>query len=256
MPMLWPAVGLACFAGFVRGYCGFGFAMLLALGLMLFLPPIEAVPLALLLDLVTSVGLWRRAGRLADWPRLRRLLCGMVVATALGVGLMASLPTAPMRIAVALLALTGAVALLLRRESPVEAEEPAPARAGSGKKGSWSSVAAGGISGLCMTLASSGGPPLMLYLLHQRLHPKALRATAIMFFAASSTASLIGLTLAAELGRETLIRAAWLVAPALIGNILGQWAFEHSRPRSMRATVAPLLIVLSVWVLAREAGYG
>lgn len=254
MPLMWPAVGLALFAGLVRGYCGFGFAMLLALGLMLSMPPIEAVPLALLLDLVTSVGLWRRAGKLADWPRLRRLLCGMVGATVVGVSVMTALPAAPMRIAVALLALAGALALLLRRDAngPV----PSPAVETGERIGRWPSVVAGGVSGLCMTLASSGGPPLMLYLLHQRLNPVVLRATAILFFAASSTASLIGLGMAGELSRETLIRAAWLLIPALLGNVMGQWVFERSPPRSMKLTVAPLLIALSVWVLAREIGHG
>jgi len=38
---------IAFAAGLVRGYSGFGFAMLMALGLMLRLPPAEAVPVAL-----------------------------------------------------------------------------------------------------------------------------------------------------------------------------------------------------------------
>ncbi|MCS2609571.1 sulfite exporter TauE/SafE family protein [Halomonas dongshanensis] len=244
LPHLWPAVGLACFAGAVRGYCGFGFAMLLALGLMLFLPPIEAVPLALLLDLVTSIGLWHHAVRSADWPRLMRLLVGMLVATVVGVWLIAILPASQLRVAIALLALGGALALLLRRESAIVDSPP--------RMPGPSSVAAGGVSGLCMTLASSGGPPLMLYLLHQRLPPIALRATAILFFAASSSASLIGLGLAGELGRDTLLHAAWLLVPALVGNAIGQWAFERSPPRSLKYTVAPLLMLLSAWVLVRE----
>ena len=41
---------IAFAAGLVRGYSGFGFAMLMALGLMLRLPPAEAVPVALILD--------------------------------------------------------------------------------------------------------------------------------------------------------------------------------------------------------------
>ncbi|WP_198655685.1 sulfite exporter TauE/SafE family protein [Salinicola sp. CR57] len=254
MPLLWPAVALACFAGLVRGYCGFGFAMLMALGLMLFLPPIEAVPLALLLDLITSVGLWRRACRLADWPRLRRLLLGMLVATVVGVSLITSIPASPMRISIALLALAGALVLLWRREpsQALAATDIATSGGATPPPGRLSSIAAGGISGLCMTLASSGGPPLMLYLLHQRMRPVALRATAILFFAASSGASLIGLGLAGGLDGTTLSRAAWLLVPALLGNGLGQWAFERSPPRSLKVTVAPLLIVLSIWVLARE----
>lgn len=246
MPLLWPAMGLACFAGAVRGYCGFGFAMLLALGLMLFLPPLEAVSLALLLDLVASVALWRRACRLADWTRLRCLLAGMVGATVVGVWLISIIPPSPMRIAIALLALAGALSLLLRRESEV---------VGTRDMGTGSTVLAGAVSGLCQTLASSGGPPLMLYLLHQRLMPNTLRATAILFFAVSSSAALIGLAAAGELHEQTLSRGAWLLVPALIGNALGQWAFERSKPRSLRHTVAPLLIVLSVWVLVREAAW-
>lgn len=243
LPMLLPAMALAGFAGAVRGYCGFGFAMLLALGLMLFLPPLEAVPLALLLDLVASAALWRRACRLADWARLRHLLLGMVGATLIGVWLIASVPPAPMRVAIALLALAGALSLLLRRESTVT--EVRPRRAPL-------TLFAGAASGLCQTLASSGGPPLMLYLLHQRVPPNALRATAILFFAVSSSAALIGLGLAGELDGQTLARGAWLLAPALIGNALGQWTFERSPPRSMKWTVAPLLVALSLWVLARE----
>ncbi|WP_223119713.1 sulfite exporter TauE/SafE family protein [Salinicola corii] len=253
MPLLGSAMALACFAGLVRGYCGFGFAMLLALGLTLLLPPIEAVPLALLLDLLTSVGLWRRASRLAEWRLLRRLLCGMLVATAVGVSLMAMLPAAPMRVAIAVLALLGALALLVRRESSANDD---PVVTVSRGQGTWPSVAAGAFSGLCMTLDSSGGPPLMLYLLHRRIPPLKLRAIAILFFAASSSASLIGLEMAGELGRETWVRAAWLLIPALVGNLLGQWFFERSPPRSMKLAVAPLLMVLSLWVLAHEAWQG
>nr|WP_205600959.1 sulfite exporter TauE/SafE family protein [Halomonas socia] len=237
-------MGLALVAGVIRGYCGFGFAMLLALGLMLFLPPVEAVPLALLLDLVTSVGLWRRALRLADWTRLRGLLIGMLLSTLIGIWLLASIPASPMRIVVALLALAGALSLL-QQPAGGESRAPLPTRPVT-------NVAAGSVSGLCMTLASSGGPPLMLYLLQQRLAPLTLRATAIVFFAASSATSLSGLALADALGSETLVRGLWLLAPALLGNALGQWAFERSKPRSLKSTVAPLLIVLSLWVLARE----
>jgi len=41
--------------------------------------------------------------------------------------------------------------------------------------------------------------------------------------------------------------------PALLGNALGQWRFERAPPRSLKSSVAPLLIGLSLWVLIREA---
>ncbi len=58
--MLWL---LAFTAGLVRGFSGFGFSMILALGLMATVPPSVAVPVALLLDLVCSAGLWIGACR-------------------------------------------------------------------------------------------------------------------------------------------------------------------------------------------------
>ncbi len=54
---------LAFAAGLVRGYSGFGFAMLLALGLLTRLTPAQVVPVALMLDLACSVSLWPAALR-------------------------------------------------------------------------------------------------------------------------------------------------------------------------------------------------
>ena len=59
---------IAFAAGLVRGYSGFGFAMLMALGLMLQLPPAEAVPVALILDVACSVTLWPAALRARRMP--------------------------------------------------------------------------------------------------------------------------------------------------------------------------------------------
>lgn len=238
------AAGLTLLAGAIRGYCGFGFAMIVALGLVGELPPTEAVPLALLLDLLASTGLWRRAACQVAWPRLWCLLVGMLVATVAGVGLVSSLPTTALSVAVALLSLSGAVAIMLRSEVAARPAAPCFSRA--------TDMVAGAASGFCMTIASAGGPPLMLYLLHRRLSPAALRATAILFFAASSTASLIGMAGVGIVGVDTLWRAGVLIVPSLAGNALGQWLFERSRPVSLKVTVVPLLVVLSLWVLVRE----
>lgn len=54
---------LAAFAGLVRGYSGFGFAMILALGLLSVRSPADVIPVVLLLDLLCSAGLWPRALR-------------------------------------------------------------------------------------------------------------------------------------------------------------------------------------------------
>ena len=52
---------LAFAAGVVRGHSGFGFAMILALGLLPNLAPTMVIPVVLMLDLIGSVSLWPRA---------------------------------------------------------------------------------------------------------------------------------------------------------------------------------------------------
>lgn len=45
--------------------------------------------------------------------------------------------------------------------------------------------------------------------------------------------------------------AALMLLPSLVGNQLGQWLFRRYRPSGFRRAVAPLLMILSVWVLLR-----
>lgn len=99
---------IAFAAGPVRGYSGFGFAMLMALGLMLRLPPAEAVPVALILDVACSVTLWPAALRAVHGRVLVRLLGGMLLAVPLGAWLLLWLPAHIMAPLVAVLCLCGA----------------------------------------------------------------------------------------------------------------------------------------------------
>lgn len=102
-----------------------------------------------------------------------------------------------------------------------------------------------------MTTASAGGPPLMLYLLNQPLPAAVQRATAILFFALCSSAVLLGLMATGLITGEVLQMAALMLLPSLVGNQLGQWLFRRYRPSGFRRAVAPLLMILSVWVLLR-----
>lgn len=240
---LLPALLIVSFAGAVRGYCGFGFAMIVALGLMLFVAPAQAIVLALLLDLLCSLGLLRRALHHLDAKLLRRLIAGMLLATPVGVGLVAYLPANAIGIGVAAISLLGGVALLRGRRDQGGPPLRPPRYA----------VPAGIASGLAMTIASAGGPPLMLYLLNTTLSPLAMRATAIVFFMASSSCALAGYALAGALDGDILGWGALLLAPALAGGMAGQWLVHRRPPVSLRWSVAPLLIALSLWVLWRQA---
>ncbi|BES73204.1 sulfite exporter TauE/SafE family protein [Marinobacter nanhaiticus D15-8W] len=237
---------IAFVAGALRGYTGFGFAMTMALGLLWFLPPVQVVPTVLMLDILGALGLLRHAWQHADHAILRRLLPAMLVASVIGVLVMHVLPDGPARLLVAFVCLAGALATLIK---PARSHQtPADKRAHDLRF----AVPAGGVSGLAMSMASAGGPPLMAYLAQTTLDAQVARATAILFFIAASMVALTGYTGVGALSANIIGLALFLWPLALGGAALGQWCFRRFPPASFRKLVSPLLIAMAAWLLMKE----
>ncbi|MBK3866277.1 TSUP family transporter [Pseudomonas stutzeri] len=234
-------IWVAFAAGLVRGYSGFGFAMLLALGLLTRLPPAQVVPVALMLDLACSITLWPAALRSFHVPIGSRLILGMLLSVPLGAWLLHLIPAAWMTPIIALLCLLGGLLVLYR---PPAMPAGGPSTAGA--------LPAGLASGLAMTMASAGGPPLILYLLRSGLSAAHLRGTAILFFVASSSCALIGLWLFGIVGRAHLLLAISLLLPALAGNLAGQLLHRYWQPLPMRMVVGAILVLTSAAMLWRS----
>lgn len=232
---------MAFAAGLVRGYSGFGFAMLLALGLLTRLPPSQVVPVALMLDLACSITLWPAALRNFHVPVGTRLISGMLLAVPLGAWLLRLIPAAWMTPIIALLCLLGGLLVLYK-----------PPAVPMGHTNTNGALPAGLASGLAMTMASAGGPPLILYLLRSGLSAAHLRGTAILFFVASSGCSLLGLWLFDIVGREHVMLAVSLLLPALMGNLAGQVLHRYWQPFPMRWVVGVILVLTSAAMLWRS----
>ncbi len=99
-------------AGIIRGYSGFGFAMVAVTSISLVLPPIHVVPLVLILEVLASIKLVPQVWKDIDWHSLRWLLAGSLLATPIGVYLLANVPAEPMRISISLMVLVAAMLLL------------------------------------------------------------------------------------------------------------------------------------------------
>lgn len=236
-------LSLAFVAGVIRGYSGFGFAMILALGLLTRLPPVQVVPVVLMLDLVCSASLWPSALKTFHPAIGGRLLAGMLLAVPLGTLTLARVPERWMAPSVAALCLIGGLLVLLRPPQWVATREPRTGLA----------FPAGLVSGLATSMASAGGPPVMVYLLRSGLAAARLRGTAIVFFALNSACSLVLLWLLGALGQEQLQMAIALLLPALFGSLAGQYLY-HRKPRSTRVFTGVLLVLLSAWILAGSLG--
>ncbi len=220
----------AFLAAVLRGFTGFGFVMAAVPILSLALPPIQVVPLALLLQIEISALDLRQAVRICDRHALAWLVPGMIAGTPIGVAALAALAPGAARVAIGAMILAAVAVLAKGMRLP-----PQPSRLVT--------LTAGLVAGVSNGLAGMSGPPVVTYLLALPLSTAVIRATSIVFFAVTAAAALVPMTWHGLVGRATLV---WSVAalPALfVGARLGRFGFQRS-PATWHRRVA--LVVLGV----------
>lgn len=195
------------FAGLLRGFTGFGFSMAAVPLISLVIAPAQAIPVAVLLQVVLSLAGLREAVRVADRRSVAWLAAGAAAGTPLGVAVLARLDAAEARAAIALL-LLAAIGLLGRG---FRFRRPLPP-AGV--------IGVGLVSGLANGLTGVPGPPVVAFYVASPVPAAVARGSMILFFLLTSlfaTASLVAAGL-----------LTWAAAvPVLAGAPLvfgGSWA--------------------------------
>jgi uncharacterized membrane protein YfcA len=234
--MAWIEIGLASvlivFAGVVRGYSGFGFAVIAALCLNFVFTPIESIVIAITLDLLSSLCLLHGVNAEIDKPLVKKLIAGMLIATPFSLFVVFWISSEALKLLIAGLSMVaGGLIMLDLRLSWLDKRY---------------SLAVGALSGFGMTAGSAGGPPLILYLLNLMMSSSELRATAIVFFMASALTSTVGLTVIGAVNGRLIMTSMALLPSALIGNIIGKKMHQWLPELSPRLTTAPILIGLAL----------
>lgn len=233
------ALAGALAAAFVRGLAGFGLAILLVPVLALAVPPQEAVVVANWLGLMIGlVGLKKIIG--ASEKSALSISALAVVATPLGVWLLAMTAPALARLLIALIALA-AFALVLLPKRPAH---HVPGRIETGATG----IASGVLTGF----AGMPGLPVVPFYLSRAIPPHLARASMMTIFLATATAGVCSaFVLGVATWREPLL--AGLLFPAvLLGNWLGHLAFgkvSDAAWRSFTGGVLGLSALAALWKL-------
>jgi uncharacterized membrane protein YfcA len=225
-------------AGFVRGYSGFGFALITTTSLLLLFTPTEAVPAVLLLDIGASTLLMRQVWRQVSWAAIGWLLLGVFAGTLPGVWLLSRVPAAPMKLAVALCILV-LVGLLRRGRHP----QKAPGRLAA--------VATGILSGLLNGVGAVGGPPAILFFFASPAGAAVSRASLIAFFLGTDLLAATVCLAAGLMSVRALGLAGWLLLPMAAGLLLGSRAFQRTSSKVFRQRVLALLAALALGVVAQ-----
>lgn len=230
------------FAGFVRGFAGFGLSAFLVAGMSLWLSPQSIVPAAMMLEILASVSLLRSVWPHVSWHWIRPLIAGYAVSVPLGVWCLSVLPEQPLRLAVSTIILAMALTLL------------------SGFRPGWGDgigvrLGTGLVAGFMSGLSSVGGMVAATMLFTTSLPAARLRATLIALFFLSASYALIWAGQRGLINRGTLLWAAWLGVPMLIGIMIGRRGFARASESQFRramlgvlAAVAAMGMIRALWV--------
>jgi len=239
VPWIELTVGIAAalIAGVVRGFSGFGSAMILTPALSVLYGPAIAVPISLALELLVTVPLLPGSIRLVEWRRIAVLCLAAFAAVPLGVWLLLTLPPVAMRIAISAVIL-GFVAIL------------AFGWRYHGRPSIAATLATGAASGVLNGASGMAGPPVVFYYLSGSAPAPQVRASLIIYFALVDAVSVAALAIGGTIDRMTLMRALWLTPVFLAAAWLGARAFRHASEAFYRRMALTVLAAIALASLA------
>lgn len=225
-------------AAAVRGLTGFGMAIILVPLLGLVIRPDQAVVLAILLQfLIGPVGI---GAILADAHRQSALLiaaCAML-ATPLGLWLLAGTPPDTARLIIAGIAIAAFLLVIMPKGTPA-----VPGRVAT--------VLTGLIAGVLTGFAAMPGPPVVPYYFRSGLSPVQARASMMLVFFATAIAGTLVSTLFGLATIRLALLTLVLLIPMLLGNKLGSLFFGRISPRAWQSAVALVLGLAGVSAVVR-----
>lgn len=219
-------------AAIIRGYAGFGFAAMAVAGLSIFLPPTSVVPAVLLAEIGAGLTLLPSVWRQTDWFQLRWILLGALIATPIGLALLATLSSFTMRLVISSVIMLAATLIWLGVRI----------RNGGQRR---SIVTAGVVSGLANGSAGIGGMPLVVFFLSKDEETARARATVVTY---ALLLDIYTCALAAGEGLitgEVLELALLILLPVGLGTLVGSRQFARRPPESFRKFTLALLMLIS-----------
>jgi uncharacterized protein len=235
------AFGIAAvlLGAFIKGYTGFGASMVWVTSLSLVLPPLEVVPMVLMFEVITSIGMLAHVWRQVEWRSLWLLMLGTTVATPLGIYALAAIPADALRIALALTVFAAALAIwrgfALKR---------AP--------GKTSTVGVGLLAGFLNGSMAIVGPPVILFYFATPLGVAAGRASMVTYLLGTDAIGTGIFALQGFVSTQILWRAVCFIPVLLFGVAIGHRLFHSTTQHTAKRVALLLLMGLSIALFARS----
>ncbi len=227
---------IAFIAGMVRGFAGFGAAMLMTPAFSALYGPAVGIALCLLLEIVVALPLLPAVVKLVDWRRIGLLLLAATVAVPLGNLALSQIDPQPMRWLISAIVLL-AVAML------------ASGWRFSGKPNLAATLGAGAFSGFLNGLSGMAGPPIIFYYMAGSDTAALVRANLTTYFVFIDLVTLAVFTARQLIGWDTALQALALAPAVVIGGMAGERLFPLASESFYRRLALGLLVAVAIGVL-------
>ena len=226
-------------AGAVRGFSGFGTALVFMPVAALFVPPVWALVTLALMDVFGPLPNLPRAFRTADRPDLARLLVTTLVGLPLGLMVLTAVSADVFRIAVSVLTFAMLAILIGGLRYP-------------GRLGPGLVMGTGGLAGFLGGAAGLPGPPVILLYMASPNPAPVVRASIMAYLFLFDMLLLIFLALRGEMTGAPVALGLMMALPNLAGNLVGALIFRPGLEKAYRATAYTIiagsaLMGLPVW---------
>ncbi|MEH0018557.1 MAG: sulfite exporter TauE/SafE family protein [Desulfobacter sp.] len=227
-------------ASIVRGYSGFGFALICALSLGLVFPPAVVTPIILCLDVAASLLLFWKIRHQVDWGGLKFIGLGAVLTLPLGTMALVHVPVTSIRIFISLMVISLCIALLRQKERV-------------GATGPLAGTGVGMCAGFLNGLAALGGPPVILFYFSSDRPVAVSRASMIAFFLMVDVLALLSCMASGLVTQKVAVLAIGFMIPLGIGIRAGNLLFQRfHNEEAFRKQVIYLLLCLALASLVKS----
>lgn len=219
-------------AGIVRGFSGFALSALIMATAVIFLPPVELIPMLWWLELSASLLMLKGGWADADRRTAFALVIGSAIGWPVGLWLTVSLPVETSKIIALSIIIALAISQLSKLKLGFLATKPGLYGAG---------LVAGVVSGL----AHVGGMVVALYVLASDAPARQMRGSLVLFLFLGSVTSMITLLAFGVMDFSGITRGLVFAVPTMLGVYLGQKLFTPKLAPYYRPFCLALLCMLA-----------
>lgn len=231
------AVGAAAFiAGVMRGFAGFGSALIIVPITAAVFGPRLAVPAVVLIHLVTSIQLLPEALRDVEWGRVAPLSVAGSLAVPVGAWVLVTQDPGSIRTAISILIIVFAIMLMQGWRY-------------TGAINGWVMAVVGLVGGVITGAATIGGPPVVAFLMAGPFRAAQNRAAIILYFIFVQAVAMVVYWIGGILVWPIIGICVLVIPPLTIGMWIGQRQFANASEEGFRRIALVFLLAIGIATL-------